>query len=151
LRREDATPIEDGLELLVHGKGRKTRTVPLYSSGAAYLADWLALRGDREGPLFEMVTGGEIVVGHGIGPQAMMAMLHRRAMQAGVQNLNWHDARRTLAGELLDHGADLSMVQKILGHSSPVTTANYDKRPEETRRKALRGLHMPYLGPRQKG
>ena len=62
-----------------------------------------------------------------------------------MSDIHWHDARRTLAGELLDHGADLATVQKILGHASPVTTAAYDRRPEETRRKALRGLHLPYL------
>jgi hypothetical protein len=53
--------------------------------------------------------------------------------------------QRTLAGELQDHGTDLATVHKIIGHSSPVTMANYDRRPEETRRKALRGLHVPYL------
>ena len=50
-----------------------------------------------------------------------------------------------MAGELLERGADLSTVQKLLGHSSPVTTSAYDRRPEETRRKALWGLHLPYL------
>ena len=50
-----------------------------------------------------------------------------------------------LAGEVLDHSADLATVQKILGHSSPVTMSAYDRRPEETRRKALRGLHLPHL------
>ena len=62
-----------------------------------------------------------------------------------MANVHWHDARGPLAGELLDAGADLATVQKILGHSSPVTASAYDRRPEETRRKALRGLHLPYL------
>jgi hypothetical protein len=38
-----------------------------------------------------------------------------------------------------------AQVQRIFGHSSPVTTAAYDRRPEETRRKALREIHVPYL------
>ena len=68
----------------------------------------------------------------------------RATAAAGVSNVGWHDFRRTLAGNLLDEGADLATVQRILGHSSPVTTSAYDRRPEETRRKALRSLHLPY-------
>jgi hypothetical protein len=52
--------------------------------------------------------------------------------------------RRTTAGDLLDVGADIVTVQKILGHSSPATTARYDRRPEETKRKAISLLHVPY-------
>lgn len=82
---------------------------------------------------------------HGLGGQSLQELLSRRAVAAGVSDVHWHDARRTLAGNLLDAGTDLATVQRILGHSSPVTTSAYDRRPEETRRRALRGLHVPYL------
>ena len=87
---------------------------------------------------------GGLILEHGIGPKAMEERLLKRAAAAGVADLGWHDFRRTLAGKLLDEGADLATVQRILGHSSPVTTSAYDRRPEETRRKALRSLHLPY-------
>jgi len=73
-------------------------------------------------------------------------VLERDASEVvSVINLHWHNAWRPPAGSLLDNGVDLAAVQKILGHASPVTTSAYDRRPEETRRKALRGVHVPYL------
>jgi len=56
----------------------------------------------------------------------------------------WSDFRRTFAGNLLDNGNDLVTVQKLMGHASPTTTANYDRRGEEVRRKASKTLHVPY-------
>jgi len=145
LELEDVGEIEGGYELTIrHAKGNKTRSVTCYNGAASYLRDWLALRGHRPGALFLACRGGAILP-HGLGVQSLHERLLRRAGQAGVSHVTWHDARRTLAGELLDGGADLSTVQRILGHSSPVTTANYDRRPEETRRAALRAMHVPYL------
>jgi len=145
LQIEDVGEIEGGYELTIrHAKGNKTRAVTVYNGAASYLTDWLALRGHRPGALF-LACRGDAILEHGLGVQSLHERLLRRAGQAGVTHITWHDARRTLAGELLDAGADLATVQRILGHASPVTTANYDRRPEETRRKALRGLHVPYL------
>ena len=141
----DVAPIPEGYELTIrHAKGNKTRAVTVYNGARDYLRDWLAVRGHRPGALFLACKGGAILP-HGLGVQSLHERLLRRAAQAGVTNITWHDARRTLAGELLDGGADLATVQRILGHASPVTTANYDRRPEETRRKALRAMHVPYL------
>jgi len=148
----DVTSIDEGYELVIRkAKGGKTRVVAVYNGARDYLRDWLSLRGDRPGPVFLAVRKDGLISDHGISPMALQEMLGKRSLKAGVSNVHWHDARRTMAGELLDRGADLSTVQKLLGHSSPVTTSAYDRRPEETRRKALRGLHLPYLGPRQKG
>jgi site-specific recombinase XerD len=48
---------------------------------------------------------------------------------------------------LLDAGADLATVQKMVGHES-VTTAGYDRRGDATRRKAADLVHVPFF-PRQ--
>jgi len=146
LALEDVAALDSGYNLTIRrAKGNRSRPVAVYHGAARYLADWLALRGDRPGPLFVAIRKGGEVLEHGLSTEALMQMLHKRAAAAGVEKMNWHDARRTLAGNLLDAGVDLATVQRILGHASPVTTSGYDRRPEEVRRKALRGVHVPYL------
>lgn len=130
----------------IRGKGDKARTVDVCNGAYAALGDWLAIRGQDPGPLFYAIRrGGHIQIGEGLTTEALAQMLAKRCQQAGIaKRTTWHDFRRTLAGDLLDGGNDVVTVQKILGHSSPVTTSRYDRRPEETRRRALRGRHVPY-------
>ena len=80
----------------------------------------------------------------GISDEALAHMLEKRRAEAKVKPLTWHDFRRSFAGNLLDKGQDLVTVQKLMGHASPVTTSNYDRRGEEAKRRAARSLHVPY-------
>jgi len=136
--------------LVIRGKGDKARVVDVCNGGYAALNDWLSIRGSDPGPLFYAIRrGGHVQRGAGVSTEALAQMLAKRCRQAGIaKRTSWHDLRRTVAGDLLDNGADVVTVQKILGHASPVTTSRYDRRPEETRRKALRGRHVPYYGAR---
>ena len=132
-------------DLRIHGKGDRTRTVYIYNGAVAALADWLTIRGNDDGPLFYAVNkGGKVLAGHAVSDEALAQMLAKRAEQAGVSNLTWHDFRRTFAGNLLDNGNDLVTVQKLMGHSSPTTTSNYDRRGDEVKRRASKSLHVPY-------
>lgn len=63
----------------------------------------------------------------------------------------WHDFRRSCAGNLLDGGIDLATVQKLTGHSSPITTSDYDRRGEDVKKRAVRTLYVPYKRQRAKG
>jgi integrase len=130
--------------LKVRGKRRKERLVPVAGGVADAVDDWLALRGEKSGALFLPVRKGGHVQSGRLNNQAVYDVLARRAEQAGVGDLSPHDFRRTFVGDLLDAGADLSVVQKLVGHANVTTTARYDRRDEKAKRKAVNLLHFPY-------
>ena len=114
------------------------------------LADWLVVRGEEAGPLFWPVNKGGHMTNRRMSNQAIYNLLLKRANEAGVKRLSPHDLRRTLAGDLLDAGADIVTVQKMLAHANVQTTARYDRRPEEVKRKAAHLIHIPYRGRRNR-
>jgi site-specific recombinase XerD len=155
LRRAEAAALQVGDydpeagELRVSGKGRKERLVPAINGAAAYLADWLALRGPRPGPLLLAVRrGGHIDLRQGISGNAIAQILAKRAAAAGVRPFSAHDWRRTCASDLLEAGEDLAVVADWLGHESTETTRRYDLRGEQAKRAAAGALHVPYYGKR---
>lgn len=130
--------------LIVRGKGSKERTAYVTNGTKEALSDWLNVRGGEAGALFcPIEKGGRVIIRH-MYPEAVFFMLQKRGAQAGIHNFSPHDFRRTFAGDLLDAGADISTVQKLMGHASPVTTARYDRRGEETKKRAVELLHVPY-------
>lgn len=131
--------------LQVRGKGNKVRRAYLHGAAARCLRQWLNLRGLDPGPAFCPVRrGGKVAAPRGISEAALAAILDRRGLEAALaEPVTWHDFRRTFAGNLLDSGVDLATVQRLLGHSSPATTSNYDRRGEETRRRAVQKLDLP--------
>lgn len=126
------------------GKGRKQRTLYLANGSLEAMADWLRLRGDTVGPLFYAVRKGGRLEPRRISDQAVLYIARHRADQAGVRAFSPHDLRRSMISEMLDRGVDLATVQRIAGHSSPTTTARYDRRGEEAKRRAASVLHVPY-------
>ena len=54
------------------------------------------------------------------------------------------DLQGTFARDLFDAGADLSTVQKLMGHAQANTTARYDRRGERAKRSAVQKLYVPY-------
>ena len=129
----------------VIGKGSKMRTIYAAPGVDSALQDWLHCRGNSEGPLFTRVLkSGRILIEDDLSPEAIYAIMQTLQTRAGVKTFTPHDLRRTFAGDLLDEGADIATVQRLMGHSTADTTSQYDRRGERAKQKAISKLHMPY-------
>lgn len=126
------------------GKGNKERIVPLEGGALAALQDWLHVRGDDDGPIFVRIRKGDNVTDIRLTPEGIYDVFMGLAESAGVNQFTPHDLRRTFAGDLLDAGADIATVQRLMGHSDANTTAGYDRRDSRAKRAAVQKLHVPY-------
>ena len=124
--------------------------MPLNTGQLAALEDWLAVRGTTPGALLWPINKGATLTPRRMTSQAIYNVMQKRGQEAGVTEFSPHDFRRTYAGDLLDAGADIVTVAQLMGHADVTTTARYDRRPAETRRKAANLRHTPYTGRRQK-
>ena len=122
---------------IVHGKGDKSRLVPIGDAAKDLLADYLCttrqyfLRSARSGNVFLTSRGGPMT------RQAFWARVKKWAKEAGVgKDVSPHVFRHSFATHLLNHGADLRSVQAMLGHSDISTTEVYT----HVDRQKLRGL-----------
>ncbi len=150
LNREDYDP-ETGALTIRSGKGNKDRLVYATNGAQDAMNGWLQHRGDHSGPLFWPVNKGGSVEQRRMSDQAVLLVLRKRAKQASVPRFSPHDLRRTFISHLLERGADLSVVQRLAGHSQVTTTARYDRRGEEAKRKAIELLQVPYVSNKVEG
>jgi integrase/recombinase XerD len=130
--------------ILVRGKGNKERLVPLNSSARAAMARYLALldtvyaRAARSVWLFP--ADGQS--GH-LARQVFARDLKRLAGAAGLSAdaLSPHVLRHAFASHLLQNGADLRVVQELLGHADISTTQIYTHILDERLKSLVRDLH----------
>lgn len=135
-------------KLIIRGKRNKERTAYLDNGAFDAVNDWVLYRGNDIGPLFYPINKGGRVVRRRMTDQAIYAILRVRAMKTGVKLFSPHDLRRTFVSDLLDAGADIVTVAKMAGHDQVQTTARYDRRGEDVKKKAFKLLHVPYRGKR---
>lgn len=137
-----ALNINDGV-LRVTGKGNKDRLVPLGEEAVEWLRRYLT---DARPVLMEKNLSDAVFVtarGDGMTRQAFWYLLKRRARAAGIERpLSPHTLRHAFATHLLNHGADLRVVQMLLGHSDISTTQIYTHVARE-RLKQLHAQHHP--------
>jgi site-specific recombinase XerD len=130
-------------KFLISGKRNKQRELWIDNGAMFALRDWLRVRGEEPGALF--LGTGNRNRGNRLTTQALYYMLRSRAKKAGIEKeLTPHDFRRTFAGELLDRGADIVTVQKMMGHANVTTTARYDRRDDRAKQAAAKLIHVPY-------
>lgn len=127
----------------VTGKGNKERLIPLGEEAVSWLEKYLLttradlLKGHVTDALFVTKRGSEMT------RQAFWYLIKRYALQAEiVTDISPHTLRHAFATHLLNHGADLRVVQMLLGHSDLSTTQIYTHVANE-RLKSLHSEHHP--------
>jgi integrase/recombinase XerD len=127
----------------VMGKGSKERLVPLGEEALDWLRRYLA---DGRGELLGKQMSAALFVtarGEGMTRQMFWYLIKKHAKQGGLNKLmSPHTLRHAFATHLLNHGADLRVVQMLLGHADISTTQIYTHVARE-RLKALHAMHHP--------
>jgi integrase len=143
LMREEVD-LTTGSVKVLNGKGRKSRITYLPTYAIPPVQRWLDRRGDRPGPLFCPINRGDNLIysPNPLQSQAVLVMLKKRVQQAGIPDCSPHDFRRTFITYLLKAGVDIILVQRLVGHSDPATTAKYDQRQEDKKHEAVQALKL---------
>ncbi len=137
----------------VFGKGAKERIVPVGRMARTALRDWFARggrplmepdrwarRGDAEAVLLN-ARGGRL------SRQGAWAIVRAHGERVGLgDRLSPHVLRHSCATHMLDHGADIRIVQELLGHASISTTQVYTKVSAERLRAVYDAAHPRALG-----
>ena len=120
----DDVDLHDGL-VRVLGKGAKERSVPFGVPAREALEAWLARRGELVGP----GSGPALFLGRRgrrVDPRQVRELVHELLRHVpDAPDLGPHGLRHSAATHLLEGGADLRMVQELLGHASLATTQIY--------------------------
>jgi integrase/recombinase XerD len=134
----------DGSFVRVVGKGSKERLVPIGDEAVAWVMRYLR---EVRPTLAAMSKRDELFLTKRQAPltrQAFWALVKRYAVRAGIAKtaLSPHVLRHAFATHLLNHGADLRVVQLLLGHADITTTTIYTHVARE-RLKQLHAVHHP--------
>lgn len=107
----------------VTGKGNKQRVVPFGREASAAVSEWLEFgRAELAGDTRAMFVGTR---GGRIDQRQVRRIADRAGQLAGVEHVSPHTLRHTAATHMLEGGADLRVVQEMLGHTSLQTTQIY--------------------------
>ncbi len=138
----------DGGLVRAFGKGSKERIVPVGRHARSALSAWLSRAGR---PLLlpsrarQRVDAEALFLstrGRRTSRQAIWTIVRQAALRAGLADrVTPHVLRHSFATHLLDHGADIRVVQELLGHASIATTQVYTKVSAERLRSAYVAAH----------
>lgn len=123
LRASDIFPREKFVR--VTGKGNKQRLVPICDSALQAVRDYLAQRPEAAEAQYEDFLFHNLK-GRPLSRVSMFNMVKRQALVAGVnKEISPHTFRHSFATHLIENGADIRLVQEMLGHESVLTTEIY--------------------------
>lgn len=132
---------EDGF-IRVTGKGNKTRIVPVGDQARKCIERYVKL--ERPG-LVKPKSSSEIflsVRGGALSPERMRSIVKQRALAAGIHSKIYpHLLRHSFATHLLQNGADLRVIQEMLGHADISTTQIYTHVDQKHLKKIHKKFH----------
>lgn len=132
---------EEGGVIRVTGKGNKTRLIPVGRAALEALRHYLSTARPK---LVSPKSGGEIflsVRGHSLTPARIWQLVRHYAKRAGIEEaVHPHQLRHSFATHLLAGGADLRIIQEMLGHASITTTQIYT----QVDRGQLKSVHKKF-------
>ena len=133
----------------IMGKGAKERIVPVGDKAEEAVTAYLEARGREEGPLFRNGRGQRLT------SRSVHRIVRARARASGlIRRVSPHTLRHTFATHLLDAGADLRLIQELLGHSRLSTTQKYTHVSADHLMKVYDAAHprasSPFPGGREK-
>ncbi len=137
---------ETGEAIIIRGKGRKERIVPLGSHALAALRQYITILDgevlrnggsvEDKSPLFVNKHGGRL------STRSVRRKVSKYLREAGLDpTISPHTLRHSFATHLLDNGADLRSVQELLGHQSLSTTQIYTHLTTKRMREAYDNAH----------
>ena len=138
--------LDAGLRLF--GKGGKERVVPLGSYARAAVDAWL-VRGRPERARRARVASPALLLNaHGsrLSRQSAWTIVQGAGRRAGIEHLGPHSLRHSYATHLLEGGADVRVVQELLGHASVTTTQIYTLVTVDHLREVYRAAHPRAAG-----
>ena len=128
-----------GDKLLIHGKGAKERLVPMHETAQDALNKWLNMRGETDS---KYVFPSNSTSGH-ITRDGFFKILKKCAVLAGIDphRVSPHVLRHSFASHLLANGANLRVIQTMLGHEDISTTQIYTHVLPEQLRDTVENAH----------
>lgn len=130
-------------QLIIRGKGNKTRKVALMKELASYLLDYAGNKGIKSGMIFATKTGSCISL-----PQfhrKLKASIGRMRGGLAKEKVHAHAFRHLFALQLLESTNNIATVQQLLGHTSATTTMIYLRQSEAQLKDAVQGLSSVFM------
>jgi len=132
--------LEEGFVQVV-GKGNKERLVPIGEIAVDAIRSYLVARPDPAEPKYDDILFLNRF-GKSLSRVAMFNMVKKQAMIAGIRKeISPHTFRHSFATHLIENGADLRVVQEMLGHESILTTEIYTHIDSSTWQRAILEYH----------
>ncbi len=147
----DDMDLEDKSALVIGGKGEKDRTVLFTQATVDAVEAWMPIRNARANTCDDDEERRSLMLssrGRRINPRSVQKLIDRLADAADIprSRLSPHTLRHTFATGLLERGADLVTIQRLLGHASIATTRVYLEIGDQTLREIYHRAQNEIVG-----